>query len=1143
MTRWRCQADQYGGFFNLGYEGRVVVLSPQGAIVRIIPNDKTYQLSEYVISVDVDSAGNVYIVQQSSINGGNEGEIAVFSPAGEFLLSLPPVNDDNDQYQYQYSQSDPTYYFFDQPYGLTLDNNNNMLLADWYNSRIAVIAGLTVNPDVTAISSSAGSTANTVSVILSGVNFGTQLSLVTVLVGSVPCIPTSVTTRSIVCTLPAGHGAYEPVLVVVNGTSSSNTSTVTLTYGPPTLQSISPGLFAVPGGTVVTLSGFNFGPGLTGQYSLTVNSAPVVVTSYSQTQVVFIAPQGGPQGETALVQLMVGGRASNAVTATYIDLPPPQLFSVTQTGVGSVSLSLYDALPVYPSTGSLFIYASSDVALTTPLNGASGSSFTPSHTVSYPATGETSVLSVPAGSTFAQYIFAVVVSNAVGVSPVNSVVFSVVAAPVTPAAPTISQVSATAVALTMSAIPSPASGTVTIMYYSSTSGLSGSYGVGGAAQSTVDIGGLAVGDTVHAYVTVRNAAGHLTSSTSALPLQTAPSAPAAATTSFSASPAPSSTATITLSFSSVASATAYHVYLEGHAGSLSVPQPSPLTASVTINITSLALGLTYAYYVTAVNAWGESAPLFFPTLTPLGPPGAASNPTATSYQPSSTSVSWQIPPAQPSAYPVTSYSVQCTGADGSTTAAVMVAATASVAAVTGLTNGLSYTCQVGAVAGQAAAVLSALTPSFTPAAAPSAPLTVTAVSAAGTTSVSWAAPNTTGGAPMLSYTISCLPTGAAAGQICSPITGVSSSLTSATVPGLASGAVYLFQVQAVNAAGTGPAGVAAAAVQTLGLPSNSPLVSLQQSGATTVQVVAALQDVSVASTGGDDVSRLSCTFTCSAGVVTPASKTVSLSAANSSCVASYTLLSGTTSLSCTAAIANSLGSSPVSGQGAPLSIITAASPLDSLTLQPIGGAVDRFAVMVTAPVSLSASAPISSITIQASSSGHPSQSLSLPYSPLQSLYVAELTLTGTSTGVSWTVSAFTATVNVWYTSSATPVTATVSTYTNTGAPTLAPSQSTAGRLTLQLSSSVADIATFTVNYTSFASPAVQTLVIPASTTGSAGSSATYTFIPVGLPHKATPSPLSPARQTKGLWCPPPARLCRTSSLSCRPLWRSATRSS
>ena len=155
--------------------------------------------------------------------------------------------------------------------------------------------------------------------------------------------------------------------------------------------------------------------------------------------------------------------------------------------------------------------------------------------------------------------------------------------------------------------------------------------------------------------------------------------------------------------------------------------------------------------------------------------------------------------------------------------------------------------------------------------------------------------------------------------------------------------------------------------------------------------------------------------------------------------------------------------------------------------------------MVTAPVSLSASAPISSITIQASSSGHPSQSLSLPYSPLQSLYVAELTLTGTSTGVSWTVSAFTATVNVWYTSSATPVTATVSTYTNTGAPTLAPSQSTAGRLTLQLSSSVADIATFTVNYTSFASPAVQTLVIPASTTGSAGSSATYTFIPVGLP--------------------------------------------
>jgi hypothetical protein len=96
---------------------------------------------------------------------------------------------------------------------------------------------------------------------------------------------------------------------------------------------------------------------------------------------------------------------------------------------------------------------------------------------------------------------------------------------------------------------------------------------------------------------------------------------------------------------------------------------------------------------------------------------------------------------------------------------------------------------------------------------------VSATAGNGSATVTWAAPASDGGSPIIAYTVTPL-TGVNSG----PVVTVSGSPapTSATVPNLINGLSYTFTVAAINANGTGPASAASSAVTPSGPPLGNP---------------------------------------------------------------------------------------------------------------------------------------------------------------------------------------------------------------------------------------------------------------------------------------------------------------------------------
>jgi hypothetical protein len=127
------------------------------------------------------------------------------------------------------------------------------------------------------------------------------------------------------------------------------------------------------------------------------------------------------------------------------------------------------------------------------------------------------------------------------------------------------------------------------------------------------------------------------------------------------------------------------------------------------------------------------------------------------------------------------------------------AAGATSLAVTGLTNGTSYTLQVRALNVAGASAYSAMSNAVVPKAVPGAPTIGTATAGNATATVYWAAPASTGGSPITSYTIRVYRLGAVVSTKTAASTARSLVLT-----GLGNGSSYSFTVAAVNAIGTGP---------------------------------------------------------------------------------------------------------------------------------------------------------------------------------------------------------------------------------------------------------------------------------------------------------------------------------------------------
>jgi len=167
-------------------------------------------------------------------------------------------------------------------------------------------------------------------------------------------------------------------------------------------------------------------------------------------------------------------------------------------------------------------------------------------------------------------------------------------------------------------------------------------------------------------------------------------------------------------------------------------------------------------------------------------PGAPTNVTATN-EASASVVSWTAP-ASTGGSAITSYNV--TSSPGEFTCTIAV----SPCAVTGLTNGTSYTFTVTATNAAGTGPASLASSSVTPAAVPGAPTDVLVRESPGFNTVRWSAPDN-GGSAITSYTVTSSPGG---------FTCTTTELNCLPT-GLSIGTSYTFTVTATNAAGTGPA--------------------------------------------------------------------------------------------------------------------------------------------------------------------------------------------------------------------------------------------------------------------------------------------------------------------------------------------------
>lgn len=95
-------------------------------------------------------------------------------------------------------------------------------------------------------------TRGNVSITLTGTNFGANVSVAEVLVGSVQCVITSISYTSCVCVLQAGQGKSVLTKIIVD---SQISGTVAIAFGIPIILTISPSSASTSGGTHMTITG------------------------------------------------------------------------------------------------------------------------------------------------------------------------------------------------------------------------------------------------------------------------------------------------------------------------------------------------------------------------------------------------------------------------------------------------------------------------------------------------------------------------------------------------------------------------------------------------------------------------------------------------------------------------------------------------------------------------------------------------------------------------------------------------------------------------------------------------------------------------------------------------------------------------
>jgi hypothetical protein len=185
-----------------------------------------------------------------------------------------------------------------------------------------------------------------------------------------------------------------------------------------------------------------------------------------------------------------------------------------------------------------------------------------------------------------------------------------------------------------------------------------------------------------------------------------------------------------------------------------------------------------------------------PLTVPDAPTGVAVTPAA-----GALSVAWSVP-ASDGGSSVTAYDVRAVPRAAGVPAPPVVTVTASPVAVPGLVDGEPYDVSVTAVNAVGGSLSGGA--AGTPRSAPGAPLAGAVTPGDATALVRWTPPASDGGAPISSYAVTAVPSGA--------VVTVPATARSVRVTPLANGVATTFTVTAVNAAGPGLASAPSAGV-------------------------------------------------------------------------------------------------------------------------------------------------------------------------------------------------------------------------------------------------------------------------------------------------------------------------------------------
>lgn len=223
------------------------------------------------------------------------------------------------------------------------------------------------------------------------------------------------------------------------------------------------------------------------------------------------------------------------------------------------------------------------------------------------------------------------------------------------------------------------------------------------------------------------------------------------------------------------------------------------TGAFTERVVGLAAGTTYHYRACSTNGAGTGCGSDS-TFTTYAAPGQPTSLSATAGYTQAT-LGWTAP-ASSGDYAITDYLIEYKlSADSTWTVYPDGTSTATSATVTALANGSLYNFRVSAMSYAGAGTASSTantTPSSTPT-EPNAPSNLAGTGASGQVSLTWSAPNNTGGSALTDYVVQYKTVTATSYTTYSD--GVSTT-AAATVTGLTNGTPYTFRVAATNGVGT-----------------------------------------------------------------------------------------------------------------------------------------------------------------------------------------------------------------------------------------------------------------------------------------------------------------------------------------------------